>query len=239
MEKITLLGLLKTALVPVGKTMYVWGGGWNEEDSGAGDETVHLGCSPRWALFANRQQEDYDFHNTKYQIHDGLDCSGYVGWVLYNVFETENGQEGYVTSAETMGRSLSERGLGTYCKKDLVGDFLAGDIMTTAGHVYITLGQCGDQSLLLVHASPPGVQICGTDTPKGGKKSEAVELAEDFMACYAPQWYEKFHDYSRNDSYLKDYDQFRFYDWVLPDPEGIRQMDGQKVLEKLKEGMIK
>ena len=34
----TLENLLKTALLPIGKTMYIYGGGWNEKDTGAGIE---------------------------------------------------------------------------------------------------------------------------------------------------------------------------------------------------------
>ncbi len=68
--------------------MYVWGGGWNESDTGAGREACTLGISPRWSAFAQKQTACYDFHTTRYQIHDGLDCSGYVGWCLYNLFHT-------------------------------------------------------------------------------------------------------------------------------------------------------
>lgn len=32
----TLQNFLTIAIQPVGQTMYVWGGGWNEEDTGAG-----------------------------------------------------------------------------------------------------------------------------------------------------------------------------------------------------------
>ena len=43
---------LRTALLPVGSTMYVYGGGWNEADTGAGIEAVTLGVSAEWAEFA-------------------------------------------------------------------------------------------------------------------------------------------------------------------------------------------
>lgn len=35
--------LLRTSLLPVGQTMYIWGGGWNQDDAGAGIEAVTLG----------------------------------------------------------------------------------------------------------------------------------------------------------------------------------------------------
>ena len=53
----SLLGFLQIAVQPVGQTMYVWGGGWNEEDTGAGAEAVTLGVSPAWAEFAAKQDE--------------------------------------------------------------------------------------------------------------------------------------------------------------------------------------
>ena len=77
--------LLRTSLLPVGQTMYIWGGGWNQDDAGAGIEAVTLGVSKRWAEYAAWQTEQYDFDQTRYQSHDGLDCSGYIGWLLYNV----------------------------------------------------------------------------------------------------------------------------------------------------------
>ncbi|EET62769.1 hypothetical protein BRYFOR_05120 [Marvinbryantia formatexigens DSM 14469] len=76
---------LQIALQPVGSTMYVWGGGWNESDTGAGREACTIGVSPRWKTFASQQTASYDYRTTRYQIHDGLDCSGYVGWCIYNL----------------------------------------------------------------------------------------------------------------------------------------------------------
>ena len=77
--KRTLYNLLLTAIEPLGHTMYVWGGGWNEEDTAAGEEARSIGESPRWKEFFEMQDSTYNYENTRYQIHDGLDCSGYVG----------------------------------------------------------------------------------------------------------------------------------------------------------------
>lgn len=49
--KQTLLNFLITAKAPLGHTMYVWGGGWNEEDTAAGEEARSIGESPRWQEF--------------------------------------------------------------------------------------------------------------------------------------------------------------------------------------------
>ena len=59
-DTISLLDFLQTAVQPVGSTMYIWGGGWNEEDTGAGVEAVTLGVSSRWAEFAAGQEERSD-----------------------------------------------------------------------------------------------------------------------------------------------------------------------------------
>ena len=100
-EKKTIKEFLKTGLEPMGTTMYTYGGGWNEEDTGAGTEARTIGLSARWAEFAAQQTSSYNYKDYDYKkngdvIHLGLDCSGYVGWVLYNTLETENGKEGYV-----------------------------------------------------------------------------------------------------------------------------------------------
>ena len=110
----TIDNLLMTAKEPVGKTMYVWGGGWNEEDTGAGDEAVSIGISQRWVEFANMQEKTYNYKNTSYQIHDGLDCSGYLGWVIYNVMNNTNNQGGYVMSSSIMAKTFAAYGWGDY-----------------------------------------------------------------------------------------------------------------------------
>ena len=34
----SLTDFLRTAMEPVGSTMYIWGGGWNSEDNGSGED---------------------------------------------------------------------------------------------------------------------------------------------------------------------------------------------------------
>lgn len=241
--------LLLTALWPVGSTMYVWGGGWNEADDGAGVEARRIGISPCWKVFADRQTKDYDFEKTRYQIHDGLDCSGYVGWVLYNIFEKENCRAGYVMPSTYMAWEFAGAGWGKYTPADQVKDWKAGDIMSMKGHVWIALGMCSDGSVLLLHASPPGVILCGTalegawtqedgvkgdgmerDGAKGLKTSQAIELAKAYMKKYYPNWYERFPECGRDTSYLKNSNQMRWSQEVLADPEDLRNKTGEEVL---------
>lgn len=212
--------------------MYVWGGGWNEEDTAAGEEARSIGESPRWREFADMQGRSYNYQNTRYQIHDGLDCSGYVGWVVYNVFENTDGNPGYVEKATGMAESFSSNGWGTYVPSYHVTDWKPGDIMSMKGHVWISLGMCEDGSVVLLHASPPGVILNGTRL-KGGGKSQAIELAEYYMQTYYPDWYEKYPDCAKENFYLTRSAQMRWNRETLADEEGIAEMTAEEVLELL------
>ena len=221
--KRTIANLLVTALQPVGNTMYVWGGGWNEEDDGAGYEARKIGVSPRWKQFADQQTADYDFRKTRYQIHDGLDCSGYIGWVIYNVFEEYSGKKGYVMPAAYMAWEFAGMGWGCYTPAEYVTDWKAGDIMSAKGHVWMALGMCEDGSVLLLHSSPPGVSLCGTG-------SQAELLAEKYMCKYYPEWYERYPNCSRDVAYLKKSAQMRWNRGTLSDTEKLVEKNASEVL---------
>lgn len=234
----TLRSFLKNALMPVGETMYVYGGGWNEEDTGAGIEAVTIGLSPEWKRFYEMQDSTYNSSDYRYHIHEGLDCSGYVGWVIYNTLEIENNQEGYVYLAQDFAEKLAERGLGMRIDKEEVTAYCPGDIMSSRSdhHVWISLGGCSDGSVVFVHASPPGVRLCGTAAADGNADSEAVQTAEKFMQRFYPEWYEKFPDCSKNASYLTKYDQFRWNmseNGVMSDPEGFLALTPEEILTEL------
>lgn len=231
-ETISILDFLRIAVQPVGQTMYVWGGGWNEADTGAGVEAVTLGVSPHWAEFAAAQDSSYNYKNTRYQIHDGLDCSGYVGWAVYNTLETENGQAGYVSSSTKMAQQLADRGLGTFIAADEIQQWLPGDIMSMKGHVWITVGMCDDGSVLLLHASPPGVIFSGTQLPDGSK-SQASELARQIMQEHYPNWYSRYPQCTRPHSYLAASSAMRWSTDVLSDEEGLRYMTAEEVVQMI------
>ncbi len=228
---------IKTAFEPVGSVMYIYGGGWNEADDGAGVEAMTIGLSQSWIDFAARQNCDYNCHDYDYKkdvnvIHKGLDCSGYVGWVIYNVL---NDGKGYVTNSYNMNNMLVGLGYGSITPKENVTSHRAGDIMCSScddcRHVYISLGECSDGSVLLLHSSPPGVQLSGTYAPNGNKGSQAVQLAEKYTkSCYA-DWYERFSENSRNTSYLYHYDKFEWS--ILSDGEGYRNISPEEILEDI------
>ncbi len=227
--KRSILDFLKIAIQPVGKTMYIWGGGWNEEDTAAGIEAVTLGVSPRWAQFASMQDSSYDYNTTRYQIHDGLDCSGYVGWAVYNLLENENGHEGYVLSASKMASDFANRGLGTYIPVSSLEYWQAGDIMSMDGHVWIVVGICEDGSVLLLHASPPGVIFSGTKLADGSN-SQAIELAKQIMKEHYPDWYDRYPDCARGYFYLTGASAMRWDRKILSDEEGLCSMTAEEVI---------
>lgn len=238
LRKSTIKRLLQVALQPVGSTMYVWGGGWNLSDSG-GDITARtVGVSPRWRQYFRQQTSAYDYRRTRYQIKDGLDCSGYVGWVIYNVFNTTSGNSGYVMLAQKMASVFAGYGWGSYTPAAAVHDYRAGDIMSLAsGHVYIVLGPCPDGSVVLLHSSPSGVMISGTATRSGDRQSQAVKLAETYMKRYYPGWYAKYPEVWRDASYLTRYSQMRWYlgagKSMLSDPDGYTAMSAKRILRDL------
>lgn len=244
----TLKSLLKTATKPVGRVLYVYGGGWNQEDNGAGRPAKTIGLYPSWQKFYNLQNhnydyEVYDYEKSKVVIYWGLDCSGYMGWVLYNYLEDEsetddNLKEGYVCKSAQMADKLAELGFGnvTDCKKVCEDqDFRPGDIMAskTKYHVYMVLGKCSDGSVLLVHSSPPGVSICGTVDKNNNLNSEAIKLAEEYMTKYYPDYQKKFPKRSKPGSYLTEYDRFRFNDRSISDPDGYYNKSPEEILSDL------
>lgn len=237
----TIKNFLTTALAPIGSTMYVWGGGWNKADTAAGPEAKRIGLSPEWRSFAQGKNSSYDYKNYRYKIHEGLDCSGYVGWSVYNILNTKKNKKGYVYSASKQAKKFSELGFGSYKGANEIKNYKAGDIMSSAckccGHVWIVVGECSDGSVVLLHSSPTGVQLNGTVTPKGRKDSQAVKLAKEYMKKYYKSWYQRYPRMDRGSSYLSHYGQMRWNttgkNVVLSDPDGYQDKNAEKVLEDL------
>lgn len=232
----TVKNLLTTSLFPVGRTMYIWGGGWNKEDTGAGDGAVCIGLRPEWKAFYDTQGADYDFKNHRYEILNGLDCSGFIGWLIYNVFNTEPNNQGYVMPSSKMAAEFSNRGFGTFKAKEDVVDHKVGDIMSGPGHVYMCICEFADGSVLFVHSSPPGVQVNGTTTKDGNEDSTAIKVATYIMQRFYPEWSQKFNTFSRGVNYLTDFSQMR---WTtdgtgkLTDPDGYLDKEPYELLVDL------
>lgn len=212
MEHIVIGNLLRTALLPVGFTLYIWGGGWNPDDTGAGSDGMRIGINPQWKTFFYRQDADYDFRKHRYEYGNGLDCSGYMGWVLYNTLSKIGRPGNYVTKAGKQPQMLAQMGFGTWCPADRVRDWKAGDIMGSSkeGHIFLVLEKYQDGSLLICHSSPPGVQVNGTVDSSGNKNSMAVWIAEAYMQKKSPEWCRRYQNFCKNERYITEYDQFRW-----------------------------
>ena len=265
---LTLANLLKTAQEPAGTTLYIYGGGWNWQDESASVQARSLGVSSDWVTFFNSQDEDYTFkaedpahsyypygsYNEYY--YAGLDCSSYMGWIIYNTFETENDREGYVRGSTGFAKMLSEQGWGEWTQDIEAPDgengyeMKPGDIMSINGHVWMSLGTCEDGSVVILHSSPSdsrtgqpgaGVQISAIGEDES---CEAYLLADEYMSEYYPEWYERYPIYLCDpDTYFsfEGEDAGRFT-WNtngknsgLTDEEHLQDMDPAEVLEFLYE----
>ena len=229
----TIKGLLQNAMVPVGSTMYVYGGGWDED-------ATRKGPSPQWKKFYEKQNSSYDYNTTRYQSENGLDCSGFVGWSVYNALNKVSGKSSCTVTSTAMVSNYASRGWGTKIDRSKVKDYRAGDVMgSTCGchnHVYLVIGQCSDGSVVFVHSSPKGVQINGTTTPSGSYSSKAISLANSYMKKYFPDWNKKFGNSSGPQYYLSHFSQMRWDisgNKVMRDPEGYTKKSAEQVLKDL------
>ena len=57
----TLKNFFATAMMPVGTTLYIYGGGWNWQDEGAAFQTRTIGLSDDWIRFFYSQDVNYTF----------------------------------------------------------------------------------------------------------------------------------------------------------------------------------
>lgn len=226
---------LKNALKPVGQTLYIYGGGWNEAQTGSGTETLTLGLSKEWKSFYDTQDSSYNYENYMYEIHKGLDCSGYVGWSIYNTLETKsNHGNGYVLKAEEMTKTFANMKLGSY--KDSIQNAKPGDIVSMANaHVYIVLAVCEDGSLLIAHSSPPGVKISGTYDQNGNSNSQAVGYAQKIMKTYYPDWYSRYPNCTVDSSFTEpsNVSLFHWNSKTLKDTDQLHSMSIDQIIQTL------
>ena len=219
----TLANFLRTALGPVGTTLYIYGGGWDWQDEGASVQARTIGVSSDWVDFFKSQDADYTYKEkngdkaladprTSYYpyggyneyYYAGLDCSGFLGWAIYNTVETEDMKEGYVGGSTGFAKRLAEKGWGTRTQDVAIPDgkngyeMKPGDIMSINGHVWISLGTCGDGSVLILHSTPSKSR---TGQPGGGvqisaigasESCEAYILADKYTSEYYAEWYERY-----------------------------------------------
>ena len=253
-EIATMERLFEVALAPIGNTMYVWGGGWDPEDAKAGPTATQIGMPKVWADFAAEQTTEYDFEDylekseetdekwNAYHLQElGLDCSGYVGWVMYNLFQGKDGKEGYVSQSTGMAERLARNGWGKLIRNPR--EFLPGDIVSMTGHVWICLGTCEDGSVLLVHSSPPGVSVCGTYSTQNHQEGEAepnnnisiaARLAAEYMSAHHLEWQEKYPNRIVPLTYLEHVTVLRWNSDILKNAKIYQEKTAEEVMEFLK-----
>lgn len=106
-----LAAFLHNVLKPVGSTLYVWGGGWNAADDGSGETALHVGVWPEWKTWFHRHRNGYSYvpgrisweNGNREQRFFGLDCSGYIGWCLYQMRELERNMSALQTQIPYRG----------------------------------------------------------------------------------------------------------------------------------------
>ncbi len=268
----TLANFLKTALEPVGTTLYIYGGGWDWQDVGASLQARSFGVSSDWIRFFNSQDENYTFKEkngdkaltdptTSYYpyggyneyYYAGLDCSGFVGWALYNTMETEELKEGYVGAATGCAKRLNEKGWGTWTQDIHAPDgqngyeMKPGDIMSINGHVWVSLGTCEDGSVVIVHSTPSksrtgqpggGVQISAVGT---SENCQAYVLADQYMSEHYKEWYGRYPIYLCDPAVYFTFEGEKAgrFSWdtsgsgILTDSDGLQEMAPEEVLNYL------
>ena len=220
----TLTKFLKTMIQPVGNTLYVWGGGHDAWTDGDG---LRIGMNPKWKQFYNQQGASYNYTKHRYEYQNGLDCSGLVSWAVYNTYNTKSNQKETAYSSTSTGfpAYLTNKGFGSHGKVS-GGTFTPGDVVSMTGHVWVVLGMCSDGSLVIVHATPPVVQISGTVNTAGSTNSEAVKLANAYMKKYYSDAAGKYNLCIASKAYVNNVDRFQWSSSSMRDPDG-------QVLEKL------
>lgn len=242
----TVLNLLRTAMQPMGTTLYIYGGGWNEQDTGADVAARAPLPSPAWRAFFLSQNAAYDYRrflDPRFR-RCGLDCSGYLGWTLCATLHSQPQNVGYVCPSTEMAGLLAARGLGTLLRFPTA--FLPGDVFSMSGHVWLCVGACRDGSLVIAHSSPTpdrigtgrggGVQLSAIPACDSRPRCEALDLARHYMSQF-PVWNRRYEAVSRPRALYTvpgtDANSGLFRWSALRDPEGIRSMTAGQVLQKL------
>ena len=232
----TIKNYLLGALQPVGRALYVWGGGWND--------STRKGVSPTWQEWYNSQTSSYDFNNYRdlstANRAKGLDCSGFVGWAAYQVMQTKSGVgSGYTVVSGEVGSYYKSLGWGTTLTQSTLSGsgwkLQPGDVGYNSGHTWIVLGQCADKSVVIVHSTPQaGCQISGTPTPSGDYSSQAITLAKQYMSKFSG--YTKYDYHPSSGNYIRNGNYFRWNRSTLADPDGYTNMTADQILRDLFSG---
>lgn len=205
----TIKNLFLAALQPVGSTLYVYGGGHSSD-------ATRTGLNPAW---------EAAYNSGSYAA--GLDCSGYIGWSVYQVMKKmSTGWSG------SMIDLYVSRDWGSKALLSSVEELQPGDILAHSDHIWMVLGTCSDGSVVILHSSgTAGPQLAGT----GG---QAVELVRTYMSRYSGYNKYTYDIYSGtwNSPYNGYYGSTYVFRWnrnTLKDPEGFTNMTADQILLNL------
>ena len=216
--KKTLTSFLQNALVPCGRTLYIWGGGHGDSDASL------IGYQSSWnTFFKENATPSYDYNKTRWMYGKGLDCSGYVAWVTYNTLYTSSHKDWLAETSTNVATLYEKKGWADIKDGQI---YKPGDVVSMSGHVWISLGQYADKSVLLIHSSPKGVQLSGT----GGT---AATKAAYYMKKYFPEWP---YDTITKSSYVNYVHKARWKvngSGILKDPDGLQKMSADQVMKFL------
>lgn len=258
--KRTIKNFLATSMEPVGTALYIYGGAWDWQDVGSSKEATSLGLSQTWLDFFQQNDKSFnygydDIPMKSYYPHSGyiqyyyagIDCSGYVGWAMYNIMNNKSGGQGYVEPAGTMARTFAQTyEYGEFTQDFKNYDFKPGDVFSMTGHVWICLGVCDDGSIVILHSTPSdsyegnpggGVQISAIGE---SEECEAYSLAKKYMKQYYPEWSKRysavFKTYSSYTHMPNNYTgkfSWNINETGLLDPDGYSKMSAEEILEDL------
>lgn len=258
----TLRNLLTTACEPLGTVLYILGGGWDWQDDRPNIFARSIGVSGTWVRFFNEHNDgayickcDEDKSKAPYPYGGfnqfnalGLDCSGFVGWTIYNTFETENGRPEYSSAACRLAKGLDQihhLGIWHPGNVEVPGNYLeVGDVVSTDTHVWFVIGRCADGSVLLIHSTSGnsyssnsgGVQLSALQKD-GSKDCDAFRLADNYMKKYYPGWASVREalvvNYERSTRFTKD--TCGRFSWdlsgPLTDPDGFHDKSPEEILK--------
>ncbi|MBQ0058934.1 MAG: cell wall-binding repeat-containing protein, partial [Lachnospiraceae bacterium] len=229
----TLKNLLQNALIPAGRTLYVYGGGWN-------DDASQIGYQKSWANFFNTYAyNNYNRKNFEYTSWNGVDCSGYIGWVVYNTKYTRSNQasilygNGTSHTAVKLAKRVADLGYASYMgqRVNSFSQLRPGDMVSMSGHIWMCMGTCSDGSALIIHSSPMGqtygggVQLCGSPSSSGNTNSQSYQLAQKYNQYYFEYW--PYPTLNVGSNYLSS--SVGYCRWNN-DPDGIRNMSAEQVM---------
>lgn len=258
--KRTLKNFLKVLMAPLGKTIYVFGGGWSFQDDKASFIANTIGCFSAWENFYKMVDENYSYKDDTYPkngwnryFYAGLDCTGYLGWAIYNTLYAESEkEEGFVYPSSIVARTLADYyNFGTWKKpntkdyKKIIKMLCPGDIVSINGHVYVVLGVCDDNSMLIIHSTVTesitgikggGVQINAiSGNGDDDINCEAYHLAQEYMSKYYPEWIKRYPVTVKPVSIYLDFsgkEELGIFSWggILLDLENVKNMTAREVL---------